>query len=312
MSPRSKKYRIGETNINNQGYLMKIIQYDNNINIIVEFQDEYKAKVHTTYQHFLNGKVNNPPIKTGEQKLNNQGCLMKIIEYNNARSIVVEFQDKYKARVHTAYSCFTSGGVRNPYYPSVYNIGIIGNKYKIRNNNQITKEYQVWNSMLQRCYDPKLKEKNPTYKNVTCCDEWLLYENFYNWLHSQENFEQWLNGNRWDLDKDILIKGNKVYSPEACCLVPHNINVLFTKRNTGEFPIGVAKHKNRFRAFCDNQFMNKRVYLGSYVTPEEAFRAYKQYKENHIKQVAQNEYNKGTITKKCYEAIMSYEVEITD
>ena len=168
--------------------------------------------------------------------------------------------------------------------------------------------------MLERCYSSKYKNTRPTYKNVTCCNEWLLYENFYEWLHNQENFDKWLNGDRWAIDKDILVKGNKVYSPNTCCLVPQNVNVLFVKSNAvrGNLPIGVIRLKNGFRAQCKNPFTNKVQSIGIYQTFEQSFNAYKIYKENIIQQVAENEYLKGNITKKCYEAMIIYNVNIND
>ena len=249
-----------------------------------------------------------------ESNYNNQGCQMLIIEYNNNCDIIVEFHDKYKCKVHTSYQHFKNGSVKNPYHQSVYKVGITGNKYPRYANGKNIKEYDTWTSMLQRCFDDKFKEKNPAYKDVVCCEEWLNYEVFYEWLHSQENFERWLNGNMWALDKDIIIKGNKVYSPETCCLVSKDVNTLFSKRDNyrGKYPIGVSKNADLFKARCMNPITGKHEYLGLYTTPTKAFYAYKDYKENLIKQIAQEEYNKDNITKKCYDAMMNYKVEITD
>ena len=261
--------------------------------------------------------VNQKENRLGEVKFNNQGSLMKIIEYNNANNIRIEFQDIYKTIIHTNYRCFSSGKPINPYCPSVFGIGVTGNKYPTQINNKQTKEYRTWVNILERCFNKKHKEKHPTYKNVTCCDEWLYYENFYEWLHSQENFEKWYNGKRWAIDKDILVKNSKVYSPETCCLVPMNVNLLFTKCDIarGDLPIGVSRNSvgtNIFRSICRNPFTNKQEFLGDYKTPEGSFQAYKKRKEFYIKQVAQIEYSKGNIIKQCYEAMMEYEVEITD
>lgn len=246
--------------------------------------------------------------RLGKEKFNNQGYLMKIIEYNRAKDIVVEFQDKYGAKIHTEYKHFLSGGIKNPYHPDKYG-GMIGIKYSSRKNGKKIKEYNTWCNILKRCYDEKCKKKNPTYKKVTCCEEWLLFENFYNWLHSQENFEKWLNGEDWAIDKDILIKGNKIYSPDTCCLVPKNVNNLFIKNDANRCStyIGVYKTYETYFSLCQGK------YLGSYQTPEEAFyMGYKSYKENLIKQVAQKEYYEGNIIKACYEAMMNYKVEIDD
>ena len=252
--------------------------------------------------------------RLGEERLNKQGCLMRVIKYNNANDIIVEFQDGYSAKVHTIYQSFLKGSVKNPYYPSVFGVGMIGNKYPVAKNWKDTKEYVAWSNIIERCFDKKFKVKHPTYKNVTCCNEWLCFENFYEWLHSQENFDKWLNGDRWAIDKDIIVKNNNVYTPETCCLVPMNVNSLFTKcdKSRGCLPIGVVEFKKLFRARCNNQLLGKVVHLGLYKNIEDAFNAYKNYKEDLIKQIAQIEWDEGNITQKCYRAMLKYVVEFAD
>lgn len=252
--------------------------------------------------------------RLGKENYNNQGCLMKIVEYKNATDITIEFQDKYRTRIKSAWKEFSNGGVKNPYYPKVYGVGMVGNKYPTTINYRQIKEYESWCNMLRRCYSEEEKKKYPRYQGVHCCDEWLLYENFYEWLHSQENFEKWLIGDKWAIDKDILVKGNNIYSPDACCLVPSNVNGLFLKHNAtrGVLPIGVSVHGNGFQARCHNPIINQEVYIGMRNTPLNTFLLYKTYKEDLIKQVAEIEYAKGNITKQCYNAMMNYEVEITD
>lgn len=247
--------------------------------------------------------------RLGIEKINRQGCLMKIIKCQGSKDIIVEFQDKYKFQVHTNWYSFNNGFTKNPYAPSVCNVGCIGTKYKVTKNGDNTKEYNLWKDMLDRCFN----KRTPTYKDVTCCDEWLLFENFYEWLHKQENFQKLFNSEfRWNLDKDILIKGNKIYSWDTCCLVPQEVNSLFVKSNKirGNLPIGVTRNGNGFSANFYKQ--NRRVYLGTYNTPEEAFQVYKEAKESYIKQIAQEEYTKGNITKQCFNAMINYQVEITD
>lgn len=252
--------------------------------------------------------------RLGEERYNHQGCIMKIIQYKNANEIIIEFQDEHKTKICTRYDRFITGSIRNPYYPVVCGVGAIGIKYTSRANGRQTKEHLTWINMLHRCFDEKYKKKMPTYKDASCCEEWLLYENFYDWLHSQPNFDKWLNGDGWAIDKDILVKGNKTYSPETCCLVPRNVNMLFIKNDIdrSDLPIGVKRNGNGFQVFCNNPYKNKQESLGTYPTPEQAFQVYKSYKENLIKQVAQVEYSNGNITKRCYDAMMNYKVEITD
>ena len=244
---------------------------------------------------------------------------MKIIEYNSSSDVIVEFQDEYKFKVNTSYGNFTHGTVKNLFAKSVFGVGITGNKYPTRINGIKQKEYEAWHGILERCYEKNAKSKRPTYKNATCCEEWLYYPNFYEWLHQQENFEQWLNGSRWAVDKDILIKNNKLYSPETCCLVPDYVNILFIKSDAlrGDLPIGVSIHPQHEGKYYvqmsitkDNKRKNK--FIGLYRNLEDAFAAYKKAKEKHIKKVAQEEYEQGNIIQRCYEAMMKYEVEITD
>ena len=238
-----KQERLGMEKFNSNGDLMKIIEYNNYQNIVVEFQDEWKRKATARWDQFKRGCIKNPYYydRSGKTNTNFQGCIMKCIEYYSSRHIVVEFQDEYKYSTTATWDEFAKGSVRNLYYPSVFNVGITGSKYPRTINGKHTKEYDTWYSMLKRCFDKKTKERCPTYQDVTCCEEWLYFPNFYEWLHSQENFEKWKTESLSALDKDIIVKHNKIYSPKTCCLVPHYVNSLFVKNDIcrGDMPIGV-------------------------------------------------------------------------
>lgn len=248
--------------------------------------------------------------RLGELKLNNQGCEMKIVEYINSNNLVVEFQDDYKYRKRVSYGNYKKGYVDNPYYPSVYNVGISGDISKIKNEPYYEKARKVWRSMLQRCYDPKVHDVENTYLNCEVCEEWKLFTNFYSWF--VKNYYE-LDDEVVQLDKDILLKGNKIYCPEYCCFVPHTINSLFTKtnKNRGDCPIGVTwiNRDQVYRAQCNNG-SKKEIALGTYNNIIDAFNAYKNYKEKVIKQIADK--YKNTISKNVYDAMYKYKVEITD
>lgn len=256
-------------------------------------------------------------IRTGYKTINTQGLVMTCVKYVNALNIVVEFDCPYY-KTNSCWSSFIKGKIRNPKAPTVYGVGIVDNKYPTHKKNglQPTKEYQCWRDLLFRVYENKQVDSTSLrYKECIVCKEWLHYPNFYEWLHSQENFEKWLNEERWCLDKDIINKHNKLYSSNNCCLVPNNVNTLFVKKNKnrGDLPIGVTyNHKKYMAAYSNPITGNIREYIGTYNTPEEAFYAYKEKKENLIKQIAQIEYNKNNIIKQCYDAMMKYKVEITD
>jgi hypothetical protein len=265
-----------------------------------------------------NGSTNNSELtkeRTGCKVVNSQGLEMTCVKYINSTKVIVEFENPYY-KTENCWCNFIKGKIRNPNIPSIYGVGIVGDKYPTNNSIKRIKEYQCWADLLFRVYGNKRNDSTSLrYKECTVCDEWLYYPNFYEWLHSQENFDKWHNGERWCLDKDILVKGNKIYSPETCCLVPVNVNTLFVKKdkNRGALPIGVTYNHKRYMANCSNPLIgNSRVYLGTYDEPIDAHYAYKFYKEDLIKEIAQIEFNKGNITKECYEAMMNYVVEIDD
>ena len=255
--------------------------------------------------------------RIGEQRLNQQGYLMTLVEYIGSRNIIVEFNDLKKHRVKTEWELFDSGKTICWDLPTVEGKGIVGSEWHKIPRITTSKEYTTWYSMIRRCYNEEIQLKRPRYKNCIVCDEWLYFDNFYKWIHEQSNCNIWINSVRSAIDKDILFKGNKIYSPQTCCLVPYKVNALFVKNDSkrGNLPIGVRFHKaiNKFTAQYSDPFDNFRIhYIGHFETPTDAFNAYKIKKEKVIKNVALEEYRKGTITEKCYNAMKNYKVEIND
>lgn len=185
---------------------------------------------------------------------------------------------------------------------NVLNIGI----YDLDESSTIydRTSYRYWYNMFLRCYGAM---KRKTYEGCSVCNEWHKFSNFKRWF--DKHYVK-----RWHIDKDILIKGNKEYSPESCCFVPSEINSLFTKRgnNRGKLPIGVTRvsQSNKYQANVDVGFGSRLRYLGCYDTPEDAFIAYKAAKEKRIKEVA-NKW-KDKLEPRVYKAMMNYQVEITD
>lgn len=254
------------------------------------------------------GRVKNDKV-VGEVRYNNNGEEMKIVRYGGVRDIDVQFDDGTIVE-HREYKNFKEGKIKNPMTPTIFGVGYFGiGDYKSRDETgKHTKCYEVWTSMHQRCYDPKFHEKYPTYENCTVCKEWNSYQEFAKW--DNENYYE-VENERMNLDKDILSKGNKVYSADTCIYVPQSINNLFVKHDKarGVYPIGVCKRGNKFVAQL-SKGDGKRIHLGYYSTPNEAFEAYKQAKEDYIKEVAE-EY-KDKIPHRLYEALMNYKVEIDD
>ena len=253
--------------------------------------------------------------KAGEIKKNNQGYLMKIIKYLEYHNILIKFLDDKGTIVKGDYSAFQKGMIKNPYHKTVYNIGCIGETDTIDNNKKRKKSYYCWKGMLHRCYDENFHKKQPTYKDCTVCEEWHCFANFEKWFN--ENYYE-INNEIMQLDKDLLCHNlkleNKIYSPETCCFVPQSINNLFEgegKRKENNLPKGITfQHKKYIAQFTIGKENN---YLGRYNTPEEAFLAYKEFKESYIKQVADEYKSKyPQFPQRLYEAMYSYQVEITD
>ena len=236
----------------------------------------------------------------------------KILKYNDSGNVEIQFLNTGFETV-AQLGNIKSGKVKDPYAPSVCGVGVLGTKYPSRVNGVKTKEYDLWYSMLQRCYSDVYKKKRPTYEGCEVSDNFLHYEYFYEWCHEQIGFGNDGNGNPFQLDKDLLIKGNKVYSESTCVFLPQGINKVLTKRESmrGEHLIGVHWH-NASRAFKAqvSKSAGKQEYLGSFNTEIEAFNSYKTAKETFIKEQA-NKW-KSQIDIRAYNALMNYKVEITD
>jgi len=257
-------------------------------------------------QH-LKGKDNPQFVnRVGETFVNKQGEKFTIIDCDGFSKCHIKFEDG-TILYNRVYSKLKEGKAKNPNFPTVYGVGIIGQgKHKCGSEGKVLKKYSCWNSILFRSYSEKHHIKYPTYKDVTVCEEWKYFQNFGDWF--EENWKLYMD-NTWHLDKDILIKGNKIYSPETCCFVPREINGLFTNNSVkrGLYPIGVVKEGNKFRA---QSCSNKRRYIGTFDTPKEAFEVYKTAKEQYIKEVADKW--KDLIDPRVYEAMYNYKIEITD
>lgn len=264
-------------------------------------------------EYKINKKKKAIESNVGKKNINYQGCEMEIIEYIDHLHIVVRFNDNYKYTCVVQPNDFKKGSVSNNFYPSLYGVGMIGNTNTSIDNKK-KKSYLTWKGMLARCYDSNNKAKS-YYNKCSVCDEWLIFENFEKWF--DYNYYE-IDNKKMCLDKDILIKGNKIYSPQTCVFVSNEINTMFTKNNArrGKCVIGVyfnsRRKEKQYYALCRFNEKNQKI-IGRYDTEIEAFKAYKIAKENHIKQVADEYKSKyPNFPIKLYEAMYDYEVEITD
>jgi hypothetical protein len=141
--------------------------------------------------------------------------------------------------------------------------------------------YEVWRSMLTRAYSAKYHANHPTYIGVTVCEEWHSFMAFRAWMMTQD----------WEgkqLDKDVIVPGNKVYSPATCAFVSGEINTLLidSAAARGEFPVGVYWHRQaeKFQARVGEN--GKRRHLGLFTTPEAAHLAWRKEKLRIVRAAA--------------------------
>jgi hypothetical protein len=253
-------------------------------------------------KHILKAKE-----RLGKIFISTQGLYMKIINYVDSMNCSVQFEDGTVVN-NLQFNQIKVGYVKNPFFASTYGEGYIGVGDNITHiKGKKVKAYAKWIGMLERCYSEKYHVKNPIYKECCVSDEWKNFQIFADWFY--KNYDSDIMKD-WQLDKDILVKGNKIYSPETCCFVPREINMLFVSQNKqrGDCPIGVSKRGNSYRVYCRTNGKNKLI--GSFKTSEEAYKAYKIKKEEYIKEIADKW--KDLIHPKVYQALYNYKVGITN
>lgn len=239
----------------------------------------------------------------GKTYITQQGYNITIVSYRKNADVDIKFDDGLELN-NCHMSAIKKGLVRNPYHPSVYGIGYVGiGPYETSVNGKSNKPYLVWQSMFRRCHCSIYQSKYPTYIGCHVSEEWNDFQIFAKWFY--ENYKEGLY-----IDKDLLFKGNKLYSKETCCFVPECISNLLVKCDgvRGEYPVGVYKDAGRYKS---RVWLNGvRKSLGYFNTVRDAFNTYKNAKEDFIKEIA-NKY-KNIITEECYNALINYNVEIND
>lgn len=236
----------------------------------------------------------------------------KVVDYKNYRNVTVEFLKTGYRKVCEMKEIKT-GGIKDIKLPTVYGEGFVGSKYKTHYINQDGKkvntiEYEKWRGLLRRCYSEKERNKFPTYRDCQVSDNFKSYEFFYEWFNKQVGCDR-----GFDLDKDLLFKGNKTYSEDTCVLIPRELNSLILKSDVvrGDLPIGVHYNTQKRKYIAQVQKGNGTPdYLGQFDDPISAFNAYKTVKEGYIKILAEKW--KDSIDSRAYNALMKYEVDIDD
>ena len=237
-------------------------------------------------------------------KTNNYGdCI--VLNYEGSSKVTVKF--KNTGSIKTVKLChLKDGNVKDNFAITVYGEGYLGEGFDLGNKKLNEKAFKLWSHMLERCYSEKYKHSRPTYLNCHSSDNFKNLTFFKKWCVRQQGF----NEDGFMLDKDILVKGNKMYSEDTCCFVPQEVNKIFTNiKNTNSGLVGANKQSSgKYSAAVKHK--GKIYYLGSYATEVAAFEVYKETKEKFVREVAR-EY-KDIIDLRVYNALMNYKVQINN
>lgn len=236
--------------------------------------------------------------KIGEVYTFKDGSFAKIIGYSENYKVKIEFSDG-TIQDKVSYHKFIVGNVKNKNKKTHFGVGYLGYGNYIGNVSDL--KYRVWRGMLERCYG--LRKSKSSYIGCKVHSDWHNFQIFAKWYE-----ENYIKG--FHIDKDILIKGNKLYSAKTCCFVPKEINccLVLKKSFRGNYPIGMCMDGKKLK--CVVNKYGKSVNLGRFIDENEAFQVYKLEKELYIKELA-NKY-KDVITKDCYNALINWKIEITD
>lgn len=244
-------------------------------------------------------------MQAGDEFSGCNDCRAVVIEYIDRSSVLVEFMDSRKHRAIFNPQSLRKGSFRNPFSPSVFSVGFPGvGKHSPTISGKSTPEYVRWKQMFVRCYDKKLHQRHPSYAGCTVHPDWHNFQNFADWfsLHPYRL-------DQYHLDKDILVRGNKIYSKDTCTLVPSEINNLTIGQSPAAdgLPVGVVWNAKRGVYISSVRAEGRRVFLGHFATSLQAFLAYKQAKEKEVQRVAEKW--KGKIEERAYDALMRWRVD---
>jgi len=225
----------------------------------------------------------------------------RVLNIKKDSDVEIEFTETGYKRVSKYYNLL-KGQAYDPTAKIIHGVGCMGvGQYSSKKDKDA---YITWYDMLKRCYSPDFKSyKSYGGKGFITCNDWLDFQNFADWFYKNK-----IDGN--ELDKDILGKGSRIYSPETCSFVPPYINSLLTRSpSKNGYALGTYKNlkDNKWGARMRDE-NGQRKYLGEYRTMHQAFLSYKREKELLIKSVAEREFSSGRITKKVRDALLSWKV----
>ena len=303
---KGKSVSVGDRFLGNSGDWCSVVEYEAYSKITIVYDNSPDKKHVVSGGNLKKGAFLNPDslhYKVGSRHKNKDGEFCTVISYRNSKDISVVF-DGYEGYIKKVYTGgLKSGDFKNNYRPSVCGVGYIGEgKHGSKNKNRISAAYAAWRNMLMRCYDETNIANQRTYKGCSVCDEFLDFQVFAEWYTSHESY-----GLGYELDKDLLVKGNKIYSPETCTFLPKELNVMLNKERVNKgISLGVTKREDydKYRAVVGKNGV--RTHIGDYDTAEEASAAYVEAKERYVKNKALEWANR--IEWEAFVALMNWSV----
>jgi hypothetical protein len=291
------------------GLWLKVVEYEKAKKIKIQFEESgFEAVVEAKQIRARNieDALSKYP-QSGQRYIMKNGNVIEVVEYRSSGDIDVRFIDTgFKTTVERCQ--INRGTIQDLLKPSYFGVGIlgVGPHRATKPDGGATWVCCRWSHMIQRCTKPKVNQ--PTYADCTFEEDWTVFQNFAEWAVRQKGYEE----DGWHLDKDVLVKGNKLYSWDTCVFLPQELNSLLVKGEAmrGNLPIGVGLQKSNGKFVVHVHGMLRSGYVGIYDTVEEAFANYKRVKEQRVKEQANKWRDK--IDPRAYEALMSYQVEITD
>lgn len=236
---------------------------------------------------------------------NRDGEYFTLISKISYKEVYVRFKG-YDNIVKTNNKNIARGCVRNPHKPSVRGVGYTGDVVTKESPTRHLKSYIKWSGMIRRCYSGEDKYKN--WHDCSVEGDWLCYANFKEW-YDGHGLDETID---YHLDKDILSKGNRMYSQDTCCLVPAELNVLLTNRKNyrGDFAVGVTLKDGKYVARISKEGHYHE--LGQFDNEVDAFLCYKKAKEDFIGHKADHYFALGLISAKVRNALYNYFIAFED
>lgn len=210
-----------------------------------------------------------------------------IVSVVNTEQVIVKFLDTgFMKKVH--YSALKNGGVKDPMCRSIYGIGYPGDgEFKTRTNGELNRDYSVWRGIFDRCYMEPRPLKFASYSECTVHPEWHNMQNFCNWY--RDNYIE-----DYELDKDIISQGNKVYGPDTCIFVHPLVNSFFSNSRVsrGDSLIGSSFNHTlgKYESYCSDTFTGKKVNLGLFDSQVDANKEWVKYKKRLCKKLIDEGY----------------------